>query len=288
METGIRSFEQRELATFRHEPVERIVWQPRFSDWYRKNNIHQLKRDMPLERIAELAPKCPDLPPDIYGMEEVEVYDYLNASPRYPGECWPSMGFFGTTGNPNAQIEHRWATDPDGYHHHKIITPYGELTEGWKSDSNYPDERMLKTRDDFKAVLYYIENSHTEMKFNPIMYELFQEENNGRCVSSGGPWRSPYNKCIVELAGTKNTMLLMKRYTKEFDDFCAELERINFEVIMPELMASPVDVITCGDNVDCRNNPPPSMKNISYPILNGSQKNVNGQASSPTHITMEI
>ena len=47
-----------------------------------------------------------------------------------------------------------------------------------------------------------------------------------------------------------------KRYTKEFDDFCAELERINFEVIMPELMASPVDVITCGDNVDCRNNPP--------------------------------
>jgi hypothetical protein len=41
MENGIRSFEDRELVTFRQEPIERIVWQPRFSDWYYKNHIHQ-------------------------------------------------------------------------------------------------------------------------------------------------------------------------------------------------------------------------------------------------------
>ncbi len=256
MKSSIRTFEERERATFRHESVERIVWQPRFSDWYRQNHIHQLRKDMPPVKIAELAPMCPDLPPEIFGMEHVEVYDFLNASPRYPGECWPGIGFFYTKGNPDAKIDHKWVTDPDGYRHHKIITPYGNLTEGWKAGSSYPDERILKKREDFKAVLYYVENNCVEMGFNQTMFDMFQEENNGRCVSSGGPWRSPYNKCIVELAGTKNTMLLMKRYTKEFDAFCDELARINREVIMPTLLKSPVEFITCGDNVDCRNDPP--------------------------------
>ncbi len=252
----MRTFEERQRATFRHDPVERIVWQPRFSDWYRQNHIHQLRKDMPPAKIAELAPKCPDLPSEIYGMEEVEVYDFLNASPRYPGECWPGIGFFWTMGNPAADIKHEWVTDADGYRHHKITTPLGELTEGWKAGSSYPDERILKKREDFKAALYYVENNCTEYKFNQAIYDIFLEENNGRCVSSGGPWRSPYNKCIVELAGTKNTMLLMKRYTKEFDAFCDELARINREVIMPTLLKSPVEFITCGDNVDCRNDPP--------------------------------
>jgi hypothetical protein len=211
---------------------------------------------MPLEKIAELASKCPDLPPEVYGMEPAEIYEFLDASPRYPGECWGGMYFFSTLGNRDADIKHESFTDADGYHHHKIITPYGELTEGWKAGSSYPDERMLKTREDFKAVLYYIENSCAECVFNDAMYEIFQQENHGLCVSSGSPWRSPYNKCIVELAGTKVTMILMKRYTEEFDAFCEELARISNEVILPVLVKSPVDVISCGDNVDCRNDPP--------------------------------
>jgi hypothetical protein len=247
--------------------VERIVWQPRFSDFYHQNHIYELKKGMTLKDVAKFNIKCSDLPPEIYGMEHVEIYDYLNASPRYPGECWPSMGFFGHTPNPNPDIQHKWNTDKDGFRSHKIITPYGELTEGWKAHSSYPVERILKKREDFKAVLYYIENSTGKMEFNPTMFEIFQSENEGRCVSSGGPWRSPYNKCIVELAGTMNTMILMKRYTKEFDEFCAELERINFERIMPVLMKSPIEFITCGDNVDCMNDPPPVYKKYVLPYF---------------------
>jgi hypothetical protein len=104
------------------------------------------------------------------------------------------------------------------------------------------------------------------------MFEIFQEESNGLCVSSGGPWRSPYNKCIVELAGTKNTMLLMKRYTKEFDEFCAELERINFDILMPTLMQSPVQFMSFGDNVDCRNNPPPVYEKYLLPYFERAAK----------------
>jgi hypothetical protein len=256
MSNSVRTFEERQISTFRHEKVERIVWQPRFSDWYVQNHVRQLKKGMSPEEVASLVTKCPDLPPDVYGLEQWEIYDFLNASPRYMGECWPGLGFFYDRPDPDANIKHEWVTDEIGYRHHKIITPEGTLTEGWKTGSSYPDERILKRREDIPAVLYYVKHSHYEHNFNPNTFEIFQEINKGRCVSSGGPWRTPYNKCIVELAGTKNTMLLMKRYTEEFDAFCEELARINFEVIMPNEMKSPVEFISCGDNVDCMNNPP--------------------------------
>jgi hypothetical protein len=253
-----KTFAARQKATFQHKPVERIVWQPRFSDWYHQNHVLQLRKDMSADQIAKLVTKCPDLPKDIYGMEPWEIYDYLDASPRYPGECWGGMGFFYDKGNTDAdaKIEHKTTTDEKGNWYHKITTPYGVLTESRRAGSSYPDERILKKREDFKAVLYYIQNHTIEHLFNENMYNIYQEVNEGKCVSVGGPWRSPYNKCIVELAGTKNTMLLMKRYTKEFDEFCDELARINFEVIMPPEMKSPVEFISCGDNVDGMNNPP--------------------------------
>ncbi len=256
MTTTEKTFAVRQKATFRHESVEHIVWQPRFSDWYHQNHIIQLHKDMSPDQAAKLATKCPDLPREVYGMEQWEVYDYLDASPRYPGECWPGMGFFYDKGNPAADIKHKTVTDEHGNWFHKITTPYGELTESRRAGLSYPDERILKKREDFKAVLYYVQSNLVEHHFNQTMYDIYREVNEGRCVSVGGPWRSPYNKCIVELAGTKNTMLLMKRYTKEFDEFCDELARINFEVIMPAEMKSPVDFISCGDNVDGMNDPP--------------------------------
>lgn len=261
----VRTFEERQLATFQHEPLEQIVWQPRFSDWYAQNHIYELKKTMNEEELAKYNLRCTDLPRDIFGMEHVEIYDYLNASPRYPGECWPSMGFFSIVPNPNAEIGHKYYTDDEGITHHKITTPYGTISESRKPDSSYPVERILKTRDDFKPVLYYLENSAMKMEFNQVMYEIFREENEGRCVAVAGPWRSPYNKCIVELAGTYNTMVLMGRYRDEFDRFCAELERINLEIILPAILDSPVDFVTFGDNVDCRNNPPPAYKKYLQP-----------------------
>jgi hypothetical protein len=265
-QSEVRTFEQRQIATFRHQTVERIVWQPRFSDWYRQNHIYSLRRWMSPKRIAKLAPKCPDLPREIYGMKRVQIYDYLEASPRYQGECWP-IGFFSPIPNLDLHIKHRWIVDCHGNRKHKIITPYGELIESWRAGSSYPDERMLKRREDFKPLLYFIEQLWAKYTFIPSGFKIFQRKNNGRCVATASPWRSPYNKCIVELAGTKNTMLLMKRYPNEFDNFCDNLNRINFEIIMPVLMKSPVDFISCGDNVDGRNDPPPVYEKYILPFF---------------------
>ncbi|MHA1371274.1 MAG: hypothetical protein ACTSWN_13710 [Promethearchaeota archaeon] len=262
------SFKNRTRDTFRKKSIEKIVWQPRFSDWYNQNRIISLKKDHCQSQTCANELKCPDIPENIFGMEPVEIYDYLNASPRYPGECWPGMHFFDNEPDPDAEIKHKWFYDCDGNRYHKIETPFGVLTESWKAGSTYPNERILKKKEDFKPVLYYLKKSFFKFKFNKQMYEIFKEENEGRCVSVSGPWRSPYNKCIVELAGTKNTMLLMKRYTKEFDDFCEELERISLEIILPEILKSPIEFISLGDNVDCINDPPPVYEKYLLPYFN--------------------
>ncbi|MHA1997385.1 MAG: hypothetical protein ACTSU9_04645 [Promethearchaeota archaeon] len=267
MENGIRSFAERQDSTFKHENVERIVWQPRFSDWYWQNHINRLHPGIPDEKLATFDFKCPDLDRQIFGMEQWEIYDYLGASPRYPGECWPGMFFFYQEANPDADIVEKYIKDDAGNTHHKIITPFGVLTESRRFGSSYPDERILKKREDFKAVLYYIENKCVKCSFNESMWEIFHDVNEGRCVTVASAWRSPYNKCIVELAGTMRTMILMKRYTNDFDEFCNELERINFEIIMPTIMKSDVKYFSQGDNVDCMNNPPPVYKKYQQPYF---------------------
>lgn len=219
----VRSFAERQDATFAYKPVERIVWQPRFSDWYHQNHIFQLKKsEYPRKDL-----KCPDLDQAVYGMELHEIYEYLDASPRYPGECWPMLGCFAHKQERHPEIEHKHTTDAAGNRFHKIITPYGELTESWRAGSSYPDERILKRREDFKAVLYYVECTVPTLEFDQNGLDLFNEIAEGRGVMVVSPWRSPYNKCIVELAGTMKTMSLMKRYPNEFDAFCNRLAELS-------------------------------------------------------------
>ncbi len=267
-EIGIRTFEERQISTFKGEKVERIVWQPRFSDWYRINKIHKLKPNMSEEKLNNLNLKCTDLPREVFGLELAEVYDYLEASARYIYEIFPILNLFHKKKDRDANIEHKYYRDDNGVSHHKIKTPYGELTESRRMNSTYPDERMLKNKEDFDAVLYYMKSELQSYEFNEVGYEIFKEINKGRTVSTTDVGRSPYNKCIVELAGTKNTMLLMKRYTQKFDDFCAELEKINLEIMLPEILKSPVDFVSVGENVDCRNDPPPVYEKYELPYFN--------------------
>jgi len=83
---------QRILKTFRHEPVSRIVWQPRIYYWYYAN---RLQNKLPegyedrsaLDEIYTVIQAYDGDVPDRYrGMSMIEVYDDLRASPRYAHE----------------------------------------------------------------------------------------------------------------------------------------------------------------------------------------------------------
>ena len=104
---NIRSHEERQISTFKHKPVERVVWQPRFSDWYYQNHIPQLKKSMSEEEIAKFNLRCPDLPKDIFGMEHSEIFQYLSASARYIEEIYPMLGLFYWVKGKELNIEHK-------------------------------------------------------------------------------------------------------------------------------------------------------------------------------------
>ena len=69
------------------------------------------------------------------------------------------------------------------------------------------------------------------------------------------------------MAGTKRTMILMMRYTSKFDEFCEALNRINYDIVLPSILKSPVKYVSFGDNVDCRNNPPPVYEKYLLPYF---------------------
>jgi hypothetical protein len=232
-------------------------------DFYRVNKIKKLQKGLKSDQNEQFDLKCPDLPLEIYGMEQQEIYEFLDASPRNFAEFiyytkWIPLRLFSKVKNPDADIVHKFTEDEFG-RYHKITTPFGILTESWKHGSTYPYERILKTRDDIRAVIYYLKERNIGWEFNQDNYNVFLNMNDklgNRCSKTTSPWRNPYNKCLVELGGIKATMLLMKRYPIEFNNLCEEINRINFEIIMPVILKSPMEYISLGDNIDYRNNPP--------------------------------
>jgi hypothetical protein len=271
-------FDVRIRATFHDKSVGQTVWQPRFPDWYIHNHIWALNEQNHTKLIMTLIPR------EFWGADPIECYDIFQASPRYFGEGWPGLGdwppfapfglrsgflsrmsIFYCEETPDAEIMHQWGTDNEGLLYHRMKTPVGEVREAWKSGSTYPYERPLKRKEDFEPIKYIIE--HTTWKFNAHSWKIWEQEVQGRTIPTTFFMRSPYAKCIVELAGTAPTMLLMKRYTKEFDAFCSFYENWVEKQVLPVYLNSPIEEINFPENMDCRNNPPPVYKKYNLPWL---------------------
>ena len=277
-QTDLRPFDERIRATFRGETMEKVVWQPRFPDWYDHNHIWKLT-----EQNHDQLTKT-QIPKEFWGADPLGCYDLFQGCPRYFGEGWPGLGqwppyapfdlgpgvwprmnIFYAEETLDSEVEHQWGTDAEGLRYHTMKTPVGTVREAWVSGSTYPHERPLKKRDDFPAIKYILE--HTEWKFNQQSWDLWADDVQGRTISTEFFMRSPYAKCIVELAGTVPTMILMKRYTKEFDDFCEFYDNWVEKKVLPVFLASPVEEFNFPENMDCRNNPPPVYEKYNLPWL---------------------
>jgi hypothetical protein len=271
-------FDERIRAVFNDKSVEKTVWQPRFPDWYDHNHIWELN-EQNHTNITKTS-----IPREFWGADPLECYELFQASPRYFGEGWPGLGqwppfapinlgqgvwprmnIFYTEETPDAEIIHQWGTDAEGLYYHLMKTPVGTVREAWKPGSTYPHERPLKRKEDFEPIKYIME--HTQWKFNELSWKMWADDVQGRTISTTFFMRSPYAKCIVELAGTVRTMILMKRYTKEFDAFCSFYENWVETKVLPVFLKSPVEEINFPENMDCRNNPPPVYEKYNLPWL---------------------
>jgi hypothetical protein len=249
----MQSLREALLATLRHESHDRIVFQPRFMFWYSGNQVYSLT-----EANAGNAPS--DVPRKYWGQEIIDIYDDLDASPRYAGEVLPGVGFFGTQQQPGTEIRYEMVKLPDGGHAHKMITPVGTVTE--RSINGYHVEYFIKSVEDLAPVQYLVE--HTDFNFNPWQFEMAAEELGDRTSLAAYFTRSPLQRLILEFAGFERTVRLLRRHKQAMLDFMEALDAYSTKVF-DVVCACPLEICNFGENVDANLNPPPYFEEYQLP-----------------------
>jgi hypothetical protein len=78
-------------------------------------------------------------------------------------------------------------------------------------------EFFVKTIDDLKNLKYILENSNYFILKPFIKYAELKLKN--KAVISTFLPRSPYQKCILEYLGFKQTQVFLRRYPREMEEF---------------------------------------------------------------------
>lgn len=72
---------ERIINTFEKKKVDKIVYSPRLYYWYIVNKIYSKQR----EHLQK------EIPSHLLGKSQLEIYEYLDASPRYAAEALNMM-----------------------------------------------------------------------------------------------------------------------------------------------------------------------------------------------------
>jgi len=86
------NFRERTLRTFQKKKIDKIVWQPRIYCWYYANRLKNKPWDGDKGRSSlnflydNIQPYKGNVPEKYKDKTMMEIYDDLNASPRYPQE----------------------------------------------------------------------------------------------------------------------------------------------------------------------------------------------------------
>jgi hypothetical protein len=278
------SRKERFLYTFERKKRDKLSFSPRLYYWYTKNKSYLnprifQKRGKPLFET--------EIPAHFLNKSQIEIFDLLNASPRYTSE---TMFVPLTTYNPVLnpfKIGYRIAKTKDGGYTTKIKTKYGDLTQVLNPPgggmSGFPKEYYVKSIDDIKIMKYVLEHSHLYVLKPFIKYAEFKLRNRG-VLSTFCP-RSPYQRCILEYMGFIRTTLLLRRYPREMEDFFSFLaEKDNH--VYEELSKSRIPILNFGENIDAQLTPPPMFKKYCIPYYQQRVKQLH-QAGKYCHIHID-
>ena len=241
----MNKFSELILRTFEHKPIDRIVWQPRIMYWYFSNQIHRLTPEK-YQRVEQFVPK------EYIGKSIKEVYKDINASIRYPEE---TFGFvlFNEVKKAYHQIRIKKIRSKDKRHVMKTITPVGEVSQVIK------EERILEfpvKRIEDLNVIKYIEEQ-TDLVFNKFMYEKAKKEMQDFGIPTSYYFRSPYMKCVLSYLGLERTIIYLRRYKAEMEDFLHYLEDIDLDKYKRVITKCPLKLLNFGENIDHNLSPPP-------------------------------
>ncbi|MFX0072422.1 MAG: hypothetical protein ACFFAO_15160, partial [Candidatus Hermodarchaeota archaeon] len=248
---------ERLLNTFEKKKIDKIVFSPRLYYWYGGNKLYTKKTSN--DQLSS------NIPERFLNKTQLEIYDLLQASPRYSEETL-NLPLIKTKINSKAGINlitQKGAKEGETITKYK--TPLGNLTEKMAIGAGFGihyTEFPIKTVEDMKIMRYIFEN--TEFVFLDRNYKKAEAILGDRGVVSTYLYSSPYQRLVKELMGFVNTVLLLKRKPNEMENFMLFLER--WDDKMYDIIAkSPLEIINFGENIDANLSPPPQFEKYLMP-----------------------
>lgn len=231
---------ERNLAVWRREPVNAVMWQPRIEHWYNMNRA------------------AGTLPPRYRNMSLLGVFDDLGCSPR-PYDHFNSC--IRIEDAPEVTVERRKQDD--------IIitvtrTPVGELSliERVASDSHHPVKYPVVTPDDMRVVEWVLQNR--SVAFDDARYADACARIGDRAAPCIYIPRINIMRLVIDLMGFENGLRALLEMPDETERLIRVINETD-DAVLAVVCASPIEIVNFGDNVHQALCPPPIFKRWVLP-----------------------
>lgn len=253
---------QEVLKTFSKEEVHDIVFSPRLYYWYLRNKIYSKRRKNYSMTI----------PHQYYGKSQLDIYRELRISPRYSEETL-YLPLYNRIIDPNSNIDISRETGSkkgESIIIHK--TPLGKLKQVESIGGGlggHITEYPIKNLADIKSMQYILENTNVSFSINN--FQLADKQFGDICVTSTYLLKSPYQKLVTEYMGFTRTILFLKRYPSQVENFMKFLEDWD-DQMYNQISNSPIQIVNFGENLDSNLSPPHYFEKYLIPYY---EKRVN-------------
>ncbi len=256
------TLQQEILNTFSKEKTHKIVFSPRLYYWYFGNKIYSKQKKNYSKAI----------PTHYYGKTQLDIYKDLGSSPRYSEETLYLPLYYEII-DPlsNIKVQREPGTKKgETITTHK--TPHGKLKQVESIGSGLGGHRTeypIKTLSDIKILRYILTN--TMVSFSRKNFELADKQFGDTCVTSTYLSKSPYQKLVTEFMGFTRTILFLKRYPSQMENFMMFLEDWD-DQMYNQITNSPLQIVNFGENIDSNLSPPHYFEKYLIPYY---EKRVN-------------
>jgi hypothetical protein len=218
------TFRERHLAIFRHEPVDRVLWQPRLETWISTNRAQGT------------------LPPRYRDFSHLDFYDDLNCSPR--GYFW-----FNACLKPEqtGEVEVTREQLPDGTRT-TTRTPVGTVTQfDYITDSAHQTREFpIKTVADMAVIEYLLR--HMRWSWDAALFAQQDEAMGERAAPTIYVPRIAIQRLIIQYTGFEPFHYLYHDHPAQTQRLIETIDETD-DLIYDVVCACPVEIINFGDNL---------------------------------------
>lgn len=270
------TFKQEFLNTFSKKKSHKIVFSPRLYYWYFGNKIYsKLRKNFQAS-----------VPVQYYGKKQIEIYNDLCISPRYSEETL-YLPLYNTMIEPTSKIQvHQESGIKKGETVKSYKTPLGAIKQVESIGGGlgaHKTEYPIKNLEDIKIIQYILENAN--FIFIKENYEKADKQFADLTVTSTYLLKSPYQKLVTEFMGFTRTILFLKRYPSQIENFMKFLDHWDDEMYK-QISKSPLKIVNFGENLDSNLSPPHFFEKYLLPYYEKRVKQLH-QAGKYCHIHID-